>query len=242
MARRDPPPVGYRLPFSALLFYFSMKTYQNRINQEVDMNSLKFIYFDLGKVLVDFTVQRMCEQMAEAAQTTPEEIHRVLFSDGLELRYERGLISTEEFYEEFCRQIGRRVDFERLAQAAADIFTWKPESAALAVHLRQAGYRLGILSNTSPLHWQHCWRRYCVLRETFRVYVLSYQVGYLKPTPEIYQAAIQLAGCQPEEIFFVDDHLPNVQGARAVGLDAVQYTGPAELAEQLCQRGCRFNY
>mgnify|MGYP001097154143 CR=1 FL=1 len=204
--------------------------------------SLKFIYFDLGKVLVDFTVERMCRQMAEVAQTTPEEIHRVLFSNGLEQRYERGLISTEEFYEQVCQEIGRRVDFKRMAQAAADIFTWKPESAALAVHLRQAGYRLGILSNTSPLHWEHCLSRYCVLRETFGVYALSYRVGHLKPAPEIYQAATELAGCAPEEIFFVDDHVPNVQGARSAGLDAVQYTGPADLAHQLRQRGCRFNY
>ncbi|HOM18521.1 MAG TPA: HAD family phosphatase [Thermoguttaceae bacterium] len=206
------------------------------------MKPPKFIYFDLGKVLVDFTVEQMCRQLSEAAQTTPEEIHRVLFSDGLELRYERGLLSTEEFYEEFCRQIGRRVDFPPLAQAAADIFTWKPESAALAVHLRQAGYRLGILSNTSPLHWEHCLHRYCVLRETFGVYALSYRVGHLKPAPEIYQAAAELAGCRPEEVFFVDDYLPNVEGARAAGLDAVQYTGPADLAAELRRRGCRFNY
>lgn len=206
------------------------------------MSKLKFIYFDLGKVLVDFTVERMCRQMAEVAQTRMEEIHRVLFSDGLEVQYERGLLSTEEFYQEFCRRLGRCVDFERLAKAAADIFTWKPESAALAVHLHQAGYRLGILSNTSPLHWQHCWRRYCVLRETFSVYALSYQLGHLKPNAEIYQKAVELIGCRPEEIFFVDDHLPNVEGARAVGLDAVQYTGPADLATQLRQRGCRFNY
>ena len=212
------------------------------MDKQPAMNPPKFVYFDLGKVLVDFTVERMCRQMAEAAGTSPEEIHRVLFSDGLELRYERGLISTEEFYEEFCRRIGRRVDFQSLAQAAADIFTWKPETAALAVHLRQAGYRLGILSNTSPLHWEHCLRRYCVLRETFSVYALSYRVGHLKPAPEIYQAAVQLADCPPEEIFFVDDHLPNVEGARAVGLDAVQYTGPAELAAELRRRGCRFNY
>ncbi|MCS7306674.1 MAG: HAD family phosphatase [Thermoguttaceae bacterium] len=191
---------------------------------------------------MDFTVQRLCEQLAEAAQTSSEEIHRVLFSDGLQVSYERGLISTEEFYERFCQQVGRRVDFDLLKRAAADIFTWKPESAALAVHLQQAGYRLGILSNTSPLHWEHCWRRYCVLRETFRVYVLSYQVGHLKPAPEIYRAAVELADCQPEEIFFVDDYLPNVQGAQAAGLDAVQYTGPAELAAELRRRGCRFNY
>ncbi len=202
----------------------------------------QFFYFDLGRVLVDFTVEQMCRQMAEVAQTTVEEIQKVLFSDGLELRYERGQFSTEEFYEEFCTRIGKRVDFARLLHAAADIFTWKPESAALAVYLQQAGYRLGILSNTSPVHWEHCYRRYCVLRETFSTYALSYQVQHLKPEPGIYLAAAQLAGCPPEEIFFVDDHLPNVEGARAVGFDAVQYTRPAELADLLRLRGCHFNY
>lgn len=206
------------------------------------MPTPRFFYFDLGRVLVGFTVERMFRQMAEVAGIAPEQAREALFADGLQVQYEVGAISTRDYYEGFCRRAGVRPDFGRLAAAASDIFTWRPCVAAVAVQLRQAGHRLGVLSNTSELHWEHCLRRYCVLRETFSVYTLSYRVRRGKPEPPIYLAAAEAAGCAPEEVFFVDDHPANVEGARAVGIDAVQYTTTAELAATLRARGARFNY
>ena len=36
----------------------------------------KILYFDLGKVLVEFSHERMCKQMAEVAGTTPEAVRK----------------------------------------------------------------------------------------------------------------------------------------------------------------------
>ena len=64
---------------------------------------IEFLYFDLGMVLVTFSVERMCRQMAEVAGITPDRVHEVIFQQGLQRRYEVGAISEHEFYEEFCR-------------------------------------------------------------------------------------------------------------------------------------------
>jgi FMN phosphatase YigB (HAD superfamily) len=40
-------------------------------------------------------------------------------------------------------------------------------------------------------------------------------------------------GVAPEEIFFTDDRLENVEAARQAGFDAVQFVSVAELREQL---------
>ena len=56
------------------------------------------------------------------------------------------------------------------------------------------------------------------------------------------KAAAEMAGCQPQEIFFADDIPGHVAGARAVGFDAVQFTSAAALAEDLRARGIQFNY
>jgi putative hydrolase of the HAD superfamily len=111
------------------------------------------------------------------------------------------------------------------------------------VQLKAAGYRLGILSNTSPAHWEFIADgRFTLIRSFFDVCVLSYQVGAMKPEAEIYRAAEVRAGVAAEHVFFVDDRAENVAGARCCGFDAVQYTTAAALAADLRQRGARINY
>ena len=202
----------------------------------------KFFYFDLGKVLVDFDVHSMYRQMAEVAGVGPDRVREVLFGEGLEMRCERGEISGREFYEEFCRQTATRPDYGALEAAGSDIFSIKPCMLPIVSQMRQAGYRLGVLSNTSPSHWEHCLRRYRILREAFETYALSFRIGHCKPEPAIFAAAAELAGAEPGEIFFTDDRPEHVAGARAAGFDAVQYTSTAELAAALRERGARFNY
>jgi HAD superfamily hydrolase (TIGR01509 family) len=202
----------------------------------------KFFYFDLGKVLVDFDAQHMCRRMAAVAGVEPEQVKGIVFDSGLQSRLERGALTSREFYDEFCRRIGARPSYQDLTAAAADIFALRPAMLPIVAQMRQAGYRLGILSNTSELHWEHCLRRYCLLGAAFDVYALSYRIGRCKPEPEIFRAAAGLAGVAPGEVFFTDDLPGHVEGARAAGFDAVLYTSTAELAATLRARGVRFNY
>jgi FMN phosphatase YigB (HAD superfamily) len=206
------------------------------------MNPPKFLYFDLGKVLVDFSIEQMLRQMAEVSGASPEKLRSVLYNDGLMRRYESGKISSREFYETFCEQIGARPDYDLLRHAGSEIFWLNLPMLPIAAQLRQAGYRLGILSNTCEAHWQYCFQRFRIVAEGFHVYALSYQIGALKPDAAIYRAAAALAGCRPEEMFFIDDILGHVEGAKAVGVDAVLYTSAAETAAALRRRGIEFNY
>ena len=46
-------------------------------------------------------------------------------------------------------------------------------------------------------------------------------IGCSKPAPEAYMHALNAIGVAPDEALFVDDELPNVVGARAIGMRAV---------------------
>jgi len=202
----------------------------------------KFLYFDLGKVLVDFSVEQMLAQIAAVAGITAEAARAAAMDEGLMRQYESGRLSSRQFYEKFCVSTGRRPDYDALAAAASDIFTLKLPMLPLVAQLRQAGYPMGILSNTCEIHWQYCVSRYHIVAECFAVHALSYRIGALKPEADIFRAAAELAGVRPEEIFFVDDLAEHVGGAKAVGFDAVQFTTAEALAAELRQRGLRFNY
>jgi HAD superfamily hydrolase (TIGR01509 family) len=202
----------------------------------------KFLYFDLGNVLLRFDVGVMCQQMAAVAGIGPAHVFQALFSTPLQSDYELGRVSTPQFYEEFCRQTGTRPEFHPLMEAASDIFHLNTAVIPVVAQLRHAGYRLGILSNTCENHWEHCLRRYAILRELFDVHALSYRIGVAKPDAPIYRAAAGLAGAEPREIFFTDDIRGNVEGARAAGFDAVQFTSAPELVRVLRERAISFNY
>jgi glucose-1-phosphatase len=202
----------------------------------------KFIYFDLGKVLLDFSVEQMCGQMGEAAGIDAARVKDAVFASGLQLRYEAGQVSSREFYETFCRQTGTCPDYDALLRAGSDIFTPKYSMLPIVSQLSQAGCRMGILSNTCEGHWEHCIHRYRILRECFSVCALSYRIGVCKPDAAIFTTAAEMAGCRPEEIFYTDDIAGHVAGARAAGFDAVQYTTTPLLVAELRARGVAFNY
>ncbi|MGQ9575706.1 MAG: HAD family hydrolase [Thermoguttaceae bacterium] len=203
---------------------------------------LRFFYFDLGQVLLRFDVGVMCQQMASVAGIDPAEVFRAVFDTPLQRDYELGRLTTRQFYEEFCRQTATRPDFQALLLAASDIFELNTTILPVVTHLAHAGYRLGVLSNTCQGHWEHCLRRFAILQELFEVHALSYRLGAAKPDRAVFHAAAQMAGAEPQEIFFTDDIAGHVAGARAAGLDAVQYTSTAELAAAIRCRGIRFNY
>jgi putative hydrolase of the HAD superfamily len=63
--------------------------------------------------------------------------------------------------------------------------------------------------------------------------VSSARIGAVKPNPEIYLAAAQRADTAPHRCLFVDDTAANVEGAEAVGMQAVRYTGVESLRAAL---------
>lgn len=202
-----------------------------------------FLYFDLGNVLLYFSHDRMCRQMAEVIGVEAEAVRRLLFDTPLELDCEFGRITNEAFYDALCAEFDCRPDYQRLAWAASDIFHVNVTMKTVLAQLAASHHRLGLLSNTSDLHWQFfADGRYSMIPEVFECVALSFRLGRMKPEREIYLEAAEMAGVAPEEIFYVDDVAANVHGAREAGFDAVQYTSTAQFVVDLRARGVEFNF
>jgi putative hydrolase of the HAD superfamily len=202
----------------------------------------QFLYFDMGNVLLHFSHARQAEQMAAVAGVPATLAAKVLFEDGLHWDYERGALSCEQFYAQFLERTGGRAELAALDRAANDIFQLNVPMVSLLGQLAHAGYRLGVLSNTSATHWQYCTSRYAMLTWLFSVHALSFRLRALKPQPDVFAQASRLAGVAPASIFFTDDRPEHVAGARAAGWDAVLYESVAQVNEALRQRGVVTNY
>ena len=95
-------------------------------------------------------------------------------------------------------------------------------------------YRVGILSDTDPLHW-HAIRTMMPWLEAVERPTLSYEVGYLKPHPEMFTAAARNCGSAKEQCLFIDDLAGNVDGARYFGMQALIFNGQEKLRRDLHQ-------
>lgn len=201
-----------------------------------------FFYFDLGNVLLSFCHDRMCAQLATVAELEVADVRHALLEDdrafAVQMQFERGDITAEAYYEFFCLQTGTRPNRTALERAGSDIFEPIETSIRLIGALAEAGHRLGILSNVGSVHWKFINSgRFQPIPAAFEVLVLSYQARAVKPEPGIYQQAVSRAGLPAEEIFFVDDREENVSGALEIGMDAVLYTNPRQLVDDLRSRG-----
>ncbi|MGC0312922.1 HAD-IA family hydrolase [Kitasatospora acidiphila] len=58
--------------------------------------------------------------------------------------------------------------------------------------------------------------------------VYSHEIGVQKPDPRAFAAALTALDATPAECLFIDDHAPNIEGARAVGLHSHLFTGNAD--------------
>ena len=198
---------------------------------------LPFIFFDLGKVLLLFEHQQAWRQMAQLCDLEPETVRDVVFRSSLQVEYERGTISSEEFYREFCRQLKVQPDYGKLLEVASNIFQPAVEVIDFLQRLKTKGYSLGLLSNTCAAHWQ--WiegQEFPWLKTSFEIMVLSFQVHSLKPDAEIYRVATEQAQRPAEGLLLIDDLAENVDAARNAGWDAIQFVGREDLEAQFEMR------
>lgn len=195
----------------------------------------KTVIFDLGRVLVHFDFKRGYRALEGLCPHEAADIPKLLAGTGLVERFETGLVEPRDFVAEISRVLDLRVDYEQFCQIWSCIFmhTLVPESMLAGLKAR---YRLLLLSNTNAIHFDMISRKYPILRH-FDDLILSYEVKAMKPQPAIYRAAIERAGCEPGECFYTDDIVEYVAGARAMGIDAVQFQGADRLAAEMKARG-----
>ncbi len=194
------------------------------------------IIFDLGQVIVPFDFQRGYAAIAAECVHPPEEIRRRLRETGLVLPFEEGKVAPGEFVRRVTEALDLQVSYERFCEMWSSIFlpeTLIPEAMVASLHDR---YRLLLLSNTNVIHFEMIRDKYPIMRH-FDHCVLSYEVGAMKPAPEIYREAVAKAGCSPGEIFFTDDIAMNVEAAREHGIDAVQFQSLPQLEDDMRSRG-----
>jgi HAD superfamily hydrolase (TIGR01509 family) len=189
------------------------------------MTKPSIVVFDLGKVLVDFDYSIAGRRIAAQANLSPAEVQKFLDYSPLLYRYETGLMTRQEFYDTVREHTGFRGGFEEFGQFFADIFWEIPLMVEIQATLKRRGIPTYIFSNTNDLAIEHI-RRNFPFFSNFDGYILSYEVGAMKPHPKIYEDLEKMAGKRGAEILYLDDRQENVDAGAARGWHVILQTGP----------------
>ncbi len=183
------------------------------------------VIFDLGKVLLDFDYSKVAGRMLRYCDLSHEEIIRALNQSPLLHRYETGLLTTGEFFDEvkrLSRFCGELHDFDR---AFSDIFTPIPSMIDLHARLHGKGISTYIFSNTNELAIRHIRKTYSFF-ENFTGYIFSYEHRSMKPDPGIYEALEIEVKRKGSELLYIDDRIENIERGAARGWHTIHHTDP----------------
>ena len=193
--------------------------------------AIEAVIFDFGNVLCTFDNRRILAALAPLCGLPPEALARRIEGSDLPRAYESGEIESAAFLAGMSGLCGHALPEAAFVPAFSGIFT-PIEATWRLVRALKPRYKLGLLSNTNPWHFEHGIRTTAVF-PLFDAVTLSYEVGAMKPDRRIYADALAKLALPPGACVFIDDLPENVEGARAAGLHGIHYTGPEALEAEL---------
>jgi putative hydrolase of the HAD superfamily len=185
--------------------------------------AINAVIFDVGGVLIQ-TVDRsaLCRWEAWLGLKDGELAHEI-FSGPTSWRASIGLVTGADVWMELACLY--RLHANEVQELAQDVFAAEAvdeEMTAFVGSLRPR-YKTALLSNAWPEARASLEKRRGLgaLTDTL---ILSCEERLMKPDTRIYQLAAERLDVAPEEALYVDDYLPNVEGARDAGMRAFHHT------------------
>lgn len=191
---------------------------------------MKNIVFDLAGVVFARNVARCPQSLMDyfyfinSGEAMPEFWNE----------YDRGTRDIDSVAE--CLAAFRGSDFETAKSMMLSAITYQEQvvpTAELIAELKQAGYRLFVLSNMSKEYIAYL-RRMDVYRH-FEGEIISCETGLIKPEKAIYELLLQRYSLDPSQTIFIDDRAENVAAAAEVGITPFHFdrNNPEKSCEQL---------
>jgi 2-haloacid dehalogenase len=201
------------------------------------MSSINTVIFDLGGVLIDWN---------------PKYLYRKIFKTEDEVEWFLANICTSEWndqqdagrsFEEATRELILKHP-EWSEPINAWYARWQEtisgpiaETVEILKTMKESGrYKLYALTNWSAETFPWAYDNFLFLH-WFHGIVVSGIENTRKPYPEFYRILFNRFNVNPSEAVFIDDNIRNVEGAKAVGLEAIHFQNPAQMKEELAARG-----
>lgn len=190
------------------------------------------VVFDIGNVLLDWDARRVYRPLGMSDDEIAAFFERVGFEDW-NLEQDRGRTfadGIEVLAGKFPadRDLIIRYDSHWIESISGPI----QGTVDILVSLADQNVPIHAITNFSAEKYPEEVKRWPFLAR-FGVTIVSGEEKLIKPNHAIYHVFLERSGHAADRTVFIDDRLENVEAARAVGMNAIQFTSPADLREAL---------
>ena len=201
------------------------------------LKGIRNIIFDLGGVLLNIDPMKTIDAFGKLGMEQLVGDKGLTYDHEIFYLMEQGKISPDEFRQGVLGLLPQRVSYQQVDDAwTAMLLDFPAIRVELLKNLRK-DFGIYLFSNTNAIHVE---KFHSIFRNQhgFEVSTLfekdfySNEIGYRKPSPNSYHEIIRLSGINPEESLFIDDSLPNVEGAIACGLKGY-WLEPGQKVEEI---------
>ncbi|MCI5577747.1 MAG: HAD family phosphatase [Succinivibrio sp.] len=199
------------------------------------MDTIKNVVFDFGGVLLDWN---------------PRYFYKSIFNDDQKMEYFLQNIATstwnaqmdkgrsfEECMKELAEQYPEYKEPIMLYRKGWETMLKGPIESGMRVLdavMNAQKFKVYGLTNWSAETFPGTFNKYKFLQK-FEGIVVSGEEQMIKPEKGIYLTLIERYNLVPEETFFMDDNIQNVETALSRGINAVQFTGTDKNLEQIAK-------
>jgi putative hydrolase of the HAD superfamily len=202
------------------------------------MPLIRAVLFDFGLVLSGPPDPSARRRMEQILNTTHPELRTAYWRYRND--YDLGILTGTRFWHSVADDLGHPLTDGDLAQLLeADVDLWTQPNQPLidwAGALQSAGTLTGILSNMGDAMEAGIADRLPWVAN-FPTRIFSHRLGVAKPDQRIYRHAIAAVGIPSHEMLFLDDRIENVEAARAIGINSIQYPNHQDFLREFSAGG-----
>ena len=199
---------------------------------------LEAVIFDYGEVLSGPPDPQAHHNLLQIAGVAEEAFEKSYWAHRLD--YDADILNGQTYWQTVARDTGVHFTAEQIGRLLEqDAIMWmnlNPAMLAWIPRIKQAGFRLGILSNMGDGVLDYLRPRFPWLAQ-FDHLTWSCELGVVKPDPAIYLHTVKKLNVSPDRALFIDNLKKNIVGAEAIGLHAALFENPEQLQNDLARRG-----
>ena len=203
------------------------------------MKDKPVLLFDLGNVLLPIDLDKTYHAFAALSDKFNFlEIKSLITDNSLWQNYEAGLQNSLDFRHFLREQLALKCSDKEFDHAFCALLLEFHEGVFEWLKRLSDNYSIHLLSNTSEIH-ANVFTKIPLGPQGESIFTLfgrvfySFEMGLVKPNPQIYQQVLNELNVLPSDLFFFDDNLSNVVAAQKLGIQAVHILNPSQSIQQI---------
>ena len=189
---------------------------------------VKAVVFDCGGVMITDGFKKIVPILSKKIGVSEDDLYRA-YLDTIDPNYMKGLVKVEDRWNAMFDKLSIRAPLRDFLIEVHKIYQPIKDSIELVPKLKQAGFKVGVVSNQSEDTLAYLKEKYPTFFKLFDFYIWSCELGYSKPDQRMYEKALKAATVPAAQCLYVDDNDKFLDKAKNLGFHTLKFQSPQQL-------------